>query len=89
MTNLAVLDKEYNKGKGLVKSGGNQLAGNTLFVTSHKPSNGYLGTLKPWWDINYQGLLFFFDQDSQPGFELTVIIPWFDLVSQGILFTIE
>ena len=63
-----------------------QVAGCPLFVTSHKPSADNLGTFKPWWDINYQGFLFFFDQDSQPGFDLTVFVPWFDLVSQGFLF---
>ncbi|MBA7679480.1 hypothetical protein ES703_87777 [subsurface metagenome] len=57
--------------------------------SSHKPSNGYLGNFKPWWDINYQGLLFFFDQDSRPGFDMAVFFPWFDLVSQGFLFTIK
>lgn len=40
----------------------------------------------PWWDINYQGFLFFFDQDSQPSFELSIFVPWFHLVSQGFLF---
>jgi len=74
---------------GTSQQAGSQLAGRSLFVVSRKPSNGHLGTFKPWWDINYQGLLFSFSQDSRPGFDMSLFIPWFYLVGQGFLFTIE
>lgn len=55
-------------------------------TTGGKPVNGNLGTFKPWYELKYQGLLFYLDQDRQPGFVMSHFIPWFYLVNQGFLF---
>ncbi|MBA7543938.1 hypothetical protein ES705_36282 [subsurface metagenome] len=91
MTNpsTSINSKSQKQNKVKQDRGDNQLAGTPLFITSHKPSNQNLDGFKPWFELNYRGFLFSFDQDSQPGFELTVFIPWFYLVSQGLLFTTE
>ncbi len=66
-----------------------QVAGSPLLVVTEQPSGQNLDGFKPWYDLNYQGSLFYLRNDRQEGFELTVFVPWPDLVSQGILFTIE
>lgn len=63
------------------------VAGSPLLVVTVSSSDDNLGGFKPWYDLKYQGFLFYFRNDIEADFELTVFVPWFDLVSQGFLFT--
>ncbi|GAI73323.1 unnamed protein product, partial [marine sediment metagenome] len=67
------------------------VAGSPLLVVNEQPSGKNLDGFKPWYDLKYQGFLFYLRNDRQEGFELTVFVPWPGLASQGLLFvfTIE
>lgn len=58
MAHSPVYTKSKAQRQNNVKQGDYQVAGRPLFVTSLKLSSLILGTFRPWWDINYQGLLF-------------------------------